>query len=54
VIGGLALAWGAMTAVLDQPEASTRRRTGRLCAVLLSASAAVTAVGIVAAATTLW
>jgi hypothetical protein len=40
-----------MNAALDQPEASTRQRTGRLCAVLLSASAAVTVIGIVTAAT---
>jgi hypothetical protein len=53
VVGGLALAWGAMTAALDRPDASNRQHIGRLCAVLLSASAAVTVVGIVAVATTL-
>lgn len=54
VVGILALAWGAMTAVLERPGATTRQRTGRLCAILLSASAAVTLAGIVAAATSLW
>jgi hypothetical protein len=54
VIGGLAAAWGVVVALLDQPTASDKRLTDRLCTTLLVACAAAAAGGGLAKATALW
>ncbi|WP_306205234.1 hypothetical protein [Actinoplanes sp. RD1] len=56
LFGGLALAWGAVVAFLDQPAGpSSAERSGaegrRVCTVLLIVCAVVTSVGIITAAT---
>ena len=47
LVGGLAVAWGVMVAVLDHPQQSApaRRRTQQLCTALLIALGAVTVAG---------
>ncbi|WP_212991737.1 hypothetical protein [Actinoplanes auranticolor] len=54
VVGALAAAWGVVVALLDQPTASNKRLTDRLCTTLLVACAAAVAGGGLAKITGLW
>ncbi|GIM73890.1 hypothetical protein Aau02nite_58130 [Amorphoplanes auranticolor] len=54
MVGALAAAWGVVVALLDQPTASNKRLTDRLCTTLLVACAAAVAGGGLAKITGLW
>ena len=54
VLGGLAVAWGALVAFLEDPDAARRGRAERACTALLITTGAVTVAGGVAAATAPW
>ncbi|MET3423756.1 hypothetical protein BJ973_002968 [Actinoplanes tereljensis] len=51
MIGAVAVAWGVVIAMLDQPGAFSGRHLNRLCTALLIGCAVVTVTGGVAAAT---
>jgi hypothetical protein len=51
LIGALAVGWGVLIAVLDQPGPSSGRHVNRLCTVLLIGCAVVVVAGGVTAAT---
>jgi hypothetical protein len=46
VLGGLAVLWGVLVALLDQPTPPDRGQTRRLCTALLITCAAVTTGGL--------
>jgi hypothetical protein len=51
VVGGLAVLWGVLVALLDQPTPPDQRQTSRFCTALLVACAAATAGGVLATLT---
>ena len=54
VVGGLAVLWGILVALLEQPAGPDRRRTNQLCTALLTGSAAAVGGGILATVTGWW